>query len=118
MKLVEELTTTDVPAAELEKSKQNLIRALPARFGTNASTADAFAELVLQGLPDNWYARYADGVRKVAAKDVKATAKALVPTKQLVISVVGDMSKVRADIDKLQLGDPAMFDLYGLPLKK
>ncbi|MBL0214914.1 MAG: insulinase family protein [Myxococcales bacterium] len=118
LKLVEELTTTDIPAAELEKSKQNLIRALPARFGTNASTADAFAELVLQGLPDTWYARYAEGVRKVSAKDVKAAAKALVPSKQLVISVVGDMSKVRADIDKLDLGDPAMFDLYGMPLKK
>lgn len=118
LKLVDELAVTDVPAAELEKSKQNLIRALPARFDTNASTADAFAELALQGLPDDWYARYAAGVRKITAKDVKAAAKALVPGKQLVVAVVGDLSKVRADIDKLQLGEPAMFDLYGVPLKK
>ena len=33
------LATTDVPAEELEKSKQNLIRALPAKFETNAATA-------------------------------------------------------------------------------
>ncbi len=117
LKLVEELTTTDVPAAELEKSKQNMVRALPALFGTNAGTANAFAELALQGLPDDWYARYSNGVRKVTAKDVKAVAKALVPTKQLMIAIVGDMSKVRAELDKLGLGEPAMFDLYGVPLK-
>ena len=118
LKMVDELTTTDIPAAELDKSKQNMIRALPARFETNASTADAFADLALQGLPIDWYTRYADGIRKVTAKDVKAAAKALVPTKSLFIAIVGDMSKVRADLDKLGLGDPAMFDLYGAPLKK
>lgn len=118
LKMVEELTTTDIPAAELDKSKQNLIRALPARFDTNASTADAFAELALQGLPLDWYARYADGIRKVTAKDARAAAKAIVPTKSLAISIVGDMSKVRADLDKLGLGEPALFDLYGAPLKK
>ncbi len=118
LKLVEDLTTTDVPAAELEKSKQNMIRALPAKFDTNAGTAGAFAELVLQGLPDDWFVRYSDGVRKVTAKDIKAVAKSLVPTKQLVISIVGDMSKVRTELDKLGLGEPAMFDLYGMPLKK
>src|SRR6185436_11361842 len=81
LKIVDDLMTNDIPAAELDKSKQNLNRALPAKFETNSSTADAFAELALQGLPIDWYARYADGIRKVTAKDVKTTAKALVPTK-------------------------------------
>ena len=35
----------------------------------------------------------------------------------MVISIVGDMSKIRADLDKLGLGDPAMHDPYGVPLK-
>ena len=118
LKMVDELATKDVPAEELDKSKQNLIRALPARFGTNSSTAEAFAELALFGLPDNWYTRYADSVRKITAKDVKAIAKAVAPAPKLVVSVVGDMSKVRADLDKLGLGEPAMFDLYGMPLAK
>jgi zinc protease len=118
LKMVDELTTADIPAAELDKSKQNLIRALPARFETNASTASAFAELALQDLPANWYARYADSVRKVTAKDVKAAARSIVPTRSLIISIVGDLSKVRADLDKLGLGDPAMFDPYGSALKR
>ena len=60
IKIVDDLAATDVPAAELDKSKQNLIRALPAQFETNAATAGAFAELALHGLPDDWYAHYAD----------------------------------------------------------
>jgi hypothetical protein len=35
----------------------------------------------------------------------------------MVIAVVGDLSKIRADLDKLSLGTPAMHDLYGLPTK-
>lgn len=117
-KMLNDLASTDVPAEELEKSKQNLIRALPAMFETNASTAGAFADLAIFGLPDNWYASYAANVRKVTAKDVKAAAKALIPANNMVISIVGDLTKIRPEIDKLQLGEPAMHDLYGMPLKQ
>jgi zinc protease len=118
LKIVDDFATTDVPAEELEKSKQNLIRALPAHFGTNAATAGAFAELALHGLPDDWFQRYAAGIRKVTAKNVRAVAKSVAPSNKLVISIVGDMSKVRPEIDKLGLGEPAMHDPYGVPLLK
>jgi predicted Zn-dependent peptidase len=115
LKIADDLTATDVPAAELEKSKQNLIRALPASFETNAGIASEFAELALYGLSDDWYARYADNVRKVTARDVRMAAK-LVPSGKLVVTVVGDMKVVRADLDKLGLGEPASYDGGGLPL--
>lgn len=118
MKMVDDLATTAVPAEELDKAKQNMIRALPGMFETNSSTVDAYTNLVRHGLPDNWYASYAANVRKVTAADVKAVAKAVVPTKKLVVSVVGDMAKIKADLDKLGLGEAAVHDLYGIPLKK
>jgi zinc protease len=111
--IVTDLAAKDVPAAELDKAKQNMIRALPAEFATNAETAAAFANLAMHGLPDTWFARYADQVRKVTAADVRAVAKAAIPSGKLVISVVGDMAKVRADLDKLGLGTAAMHDPYG-----
>jgi predicted Zn-dependent peptidase len=116
--MLDDLAKKDVPAEELEKSKQNLIRALPSQFETNASTAAAFADLAIFGLPDNWYASYAANVRRVTAKQVRAAAKALIPSRSMVISVVGDMAQIRGDLDKLKLGEPAMHDLYGIPLKK
>jgi zinc protease len=116
IKILDDLATNDVPAEELDKSKQNLIRALPSMFGTNGSTAGAFADLAVFGLPDNWYASYAANVRKVTAKDLKTAAKTLIPSKNMVISIVGDMTKIKADLDKLNLGESAMHDLYGMPI--
>jgi zinc protease len=114
--LVDELGKVDVPAAELEKAKQNMIRALPAEFETNATTADAFAELALLGLPDDWYAGYADGIRKVSAADVKAVAKTLVPAQRLVFSVVGDLSQLKGPLEGLGLGPIHLYDPDGKPL--
>lgn len=118
LKMIDDLATTDIPAEELEKAKQNMIRALPQQFETNSGTVDAFVSLVAHGLPDTWFATYADNVRRVKAADVKAVAKAVVPSKKLVVSIVGDLSKVKADVDKLGLGDAQLHDLYGVPLKK
>jgi zinc protease len=117
-KILDDLATKELPADELDKSKQNLIRALPAMFDTNAATAGAFADLAVFGLLDNWYASYAANVRKVTAKDVKKVAQTLIPAKNMVIAIVGDMTKLRADIDKLGLGEPEMHDLYGMPLAR
>jgi zinc protease len=113
IKILDDLAAKDVPADELDKAKQNLIRALPGQFETNSSTVDSFAALVLFKLPDNWYAGYAANVRKVTAADVKAVAKTVVPSKKLVFSIVGDMSKIKADIDKVGLGEAVQHDLYG-----
>ncbi len=104
-----------MPAAELDKSKLNLIRALPASFDTNAATAGAFADLVEHGLPDDWYAHYADNIRAITAADVKAVAKATIPSNRMVFAIVGDMSKVRGELDKLELGAADTRDPYGLP---
>jgi zinc protease len=106
VKQVGDLSTTDVTGEELDRAKQNLIRALPTTFATNASTAAAFAELALYGLPDDWYARYADNVRKVTAKDLRALAKSTLPADKLVISVVGDLGKAN-------LADAEIRDAYG-----
>jgi predicted Zn-dependent peptidase len=116
LQIVGGLASADLPAAELDNAKQNLIRALPALFDTDSATASTFGELALLRLPDDFYTRYAAEVRTVTAADVRAVAAALVPQDQLVIAVVGDLAKIRAELDKLKLGDPALFDLYGLPL--
>lgn len=118
MKMLDTLASEDVPAEELEKSKQNLIRALPSSFGTNAATAGTFADLALHGLPDDYYATYADNIAKVTAADVKSVAANVTPSKNMVISIVGDMSKIREGVDKLGFGEAMMHDLYGMPLKK
>jgi zinc protease len=109
--IVDDLSTRDAPAGELEKAKQNLVRALPEKFATNAATADAFADLAQLGLPDDTYAHFADGIRKVTAADVRACAQALLPPGKLVFAIVGDLAKIRGSLAKLGLGPPARYDL-------
>src|SRR6185503_9480230 len=117
IKILDDLATNELKPAELEKGKQNIIRALPAMFDSNASTASAFADLALHKLPDTYYATYADAIRKVTAKDVKAAAKALIPSGKMAFAIVGDLSKIKADLAKLGLGDAAMHAAYGVPAK-
>ncbi len=101
LRIAGELVSADVPAAELAKRRSNLMRELPQRFATNAETAGAFATLVEVGLPDDYYAGYVARLKKVSAKDVRAVAKALVPTGKLIVVVVGDAAVVRAGLEKL-----------------
>lgn len=110
------IATQAVPEAELDKAKQNMIRALPASFETNGTTALTFADLALFQLPMDWYTRYAQSVRDVAASAVLATAKVALPPGAMKLSIVGDLAKIRADLDKLGLGEPARFDPYGMPV--
>jgi zinc protease len=117
MTILDDLATKDLPEDELRKAKQNLIRALPAMFETNADVSGVFAELSLHKLPDDWYQRYSAEIRKVTAKDVKAMAKSVIPSKNMVVVVVGDLAKVRAELEQLGLGAPKMFDPDGMPLK-
>lgn len=118
LEILDDLAKNGLPKEELDKAKQNIIRALPATFGTNAGVANAFADLALQGLPDTWYATYAATVRGVTAAQVKAIAKAAMPSNKVVISIVGDYTKIKPELDKLSLGDAVMHDLYGLPVAK
>jgi len=114
--ILDQLASAEVPAAELEKAKQNMIRALPARFETNVATVEALSELVLCQLPVDWYAHFADGIRNVSAKAVLAEARRSLLTAKMTVAVVGDLSKVRADLDKLGLGEPLLHDPYGVPM--
>lgn len=116
IKILDGLVAVEVPAAELDKAKQNLVRALPAMFDTNAQTAGAFGELALYKLPDDWYATFADGVRKVTAADVNQVARAMVASSSMAFAIVGDLGKIGASLAAIGLGAPARFDLDGARL--
>lgn len=113
--LVGGLAKEDVPAPELTKAKQNLTRALPQAFETNDGIANAFSELAIFSLPDDWYDRYAGEIDKVGAKDVREVAASLFPTGKLVYVVVGDVSAVGKGLEELRLGKATFFLPDGAP---
>lgn len=105
-----------VPAAELAKAKENLIRGLPQLFSTNERVVHAFIQLVNYGLPLDWYTKYDARVRAVTAAEVQKLAASVIPSKKLVFSIVGDSAKIRPGLEKL-LGPAKMLSPDGTAAK-
>jgi zinc protease len=101
LKIVDSLVGSDLPAAEVAKARSNVIRSLPAQFGTNADTAGSFASLVADGLPDDYFATYVARVQKVTGKDLQKVARELLPSGKLIVVVAGDAGVLRAGLEKL-----------------
>jgi zinc protease len=90
-----------VTAAELERVKNTEVLALPGRWETAGAVANALAESVRFGLPDDYWARYAESVRSVTLADVERAARAHVQPERQVVVVVGDRAKIAPGLETL-----------------
>jgi predicted Zn-dependent peptidase len=93
-----------VPAEELEEAKSSLVLGLPADFATAGSTAGRIADLVVHGLPDDYWNRYADRVKQVTAADVQRFAATYLDPTKLTVVMVASPDNVKAQIADLPLG--------------
>jgi zinc protease len=117
--VVRELRTavSDKPltTAELADAKDRLVKQLAGRWETGASVASALGEIETYGLPKDYYATYADDLRKALDADVNAAARKFVLPSQLTWVVIGDRAKIEAGISDLKLGDIQVLDADGNP---
>jgi predicted Zn-dependent peptidase len=93
-----------VPAEELEEAKASLVLGLPADFATAGSTAGRIADLVVHGLPDDYWNRYADRVKQVTAADVQKFAQTYLDPTRLTLVMVATPDTVKAQLAELPLG--------------
>ena len=89
---------------ELEKSKEALIRSLPARLETNDAVSGSIASLAFDGLPLDWYRRFPDLVARVDAGEVARVARAWVHPERMPVVVVGPKAEWEEKIRALGLG--------------
>lgn len=117
--ILRDLASRELTPEELDKTKHNLIRALPAEFESNLATTTAIASLVQLGLPVTWHSTYAANVRKVTARQVRAAAASLLPIGKLAVAAVGDGAALAALARALApLGygaPPILHDAAGAP---
>ena len=83
-----------VSAAELEFSKQSLIRAYPAGFETPFQIAGRLTDVVLHGLPDDYFNNYTQRVNAVTLADVTRAAQRYLDPSRVAIVVVGDRKAI------------------------
>ena len=89
---------------ELKEVRDFLVGVFPLRFESTAGIAAAIEPLAVYDLPDEWWHAYRSHLEAVTPADVQRVANELIRPDEALVLVVGDASKVRADLEALDLG--------------
>jgi predicted Zn-dependent peptidase len=106
-----------VPAAELAKAKAYVTLGLPGEFETTGGAAARFRELLVYGLPLDYYTQYIQRINAVAAADVQRVARQYIDPDHFDIVVVGDKNQIEAGIKALNEGPVVYRDVWGQEIK-
>jgi len=101
---------------ELDFVKKGFVGNFALSFETPAQIAGALQNIVLYGLPDNYYNSYLQNMDAVSLDDVNRVATRYLDASQMTMVVVGDLSKIKAGITSANFGDVILCDLDGKPL--
>ena len=102
-----------VPRAELDKAKAYITLGLPGEFETTGGAARQFGDLLLYGLPLDWYASYIPRIDAVTAADVQRVVCQYLDPDHFAIVVVGDRSQIQAGLAALHEGPIVDRDMWG-----
>lgn len=107
-----------ITAKELEFSKQAIIRGYPRGFETPGQMANRLSDVVLYGLPDNYFNNYIQQVRAVTLADVQRVANRYLDPSKMAILVVGDRKVIEPGLRSLEaVGTTITFvDMEGKPV--
>ncbi|MGH7714003.1 MAG: M16 family metallopeptidase [Gemmatimonadaceae bacterium] len=102
---------SQVTDAELAKAKASLELGIPDELETTSQIAAEMAALGMFGLTLDEKREFARKVRAVTKADVQRVARQYVPEDRVLITIVGDLAKVRAGIDALKLGEATVLEV-------
>lgn len=89
---------------ELTKAKNYLALSLPGDFETTGDLSRRIEEMIVYGLPENYFEQYVSRIQAVSAAAIqKASSTYIQPVKFLVV-VVGDAKTIEAPVRALKLG--------------
>jgi zinc protease len=100
---------------ELKAAQDNETLGLPGAFETVSQLSNGYATILQYRLPEDYYNTYTDKVLALSPAELNALAARSIARQQLWI-VVGDMSKVEADVRALGLGEVRKIDADGNPI--
>jgi zinc protease len=103
-------------ALELDKIKATEIRSLPGSFETAQAVLASIGSNIRFNRPDDYQKRRAELISGLTLEQVNAAARTLKPD-SLTIVVVGDLSKIKARIEALDIGPVTVLDNDGNVVK-
>lgn len=93
-----------VTPEEVDAAKDYIRGVFPLRLETVESVASRLTELIVHGLPGDYYRRYRDRVAEVRPEEVEAAARRHIRPDELAVVVVGDAGEVREPLESLEVG--------------
>jgi predicted Zn-dependent peptidase len=93
-----------VGADELTKAKNYVGLSFPSEFETSGDLSAKMEEMVIYGLPDQYFGQYVDNLQKVTAAAVENVAETYIQPKRFAVVVVGDRKVIEPGIRALNLG--------------
>jgi zinc protease len=111
------LESKPVTAEELDKAQKNMTLKLPGQFETAAQVAGGIENLVLYGLPDDYYANFVRDIRALTPQKAGEVARAWIDPRQLTWVVVGDLNKIEDEVKALGWGEVQVVDTDGQPVR-
>lgn len=120
---IKKMRDTLATPEELLRERDGALLALPARFAQAGDALDELRSINFFGLPLTWFASYQDHLKAVDLAAIQTAAKAHLAPGEVVVLVVGDLTKPAKDADgktirdELQkLADEKVFGSGGLVL--
>ncbi len=105
-----------VTEAELAAHRANMILGMAGDWETNASVSGDLTQMVVYGLPADYYDTVAAGVAATTPESVTAAARAVVGDGPTVWVIVGDRAQIEPRIRALNLGEVQVVDTDGRPV--
>lgn len=101
---LDEIRENPVSPSELSLAKDYLDGVFPIRYETTASVAAALGNMVVHGLPENYFDRYRSDVQSVTAEQVLEAARTHLKPDVIQTLIVGDASAIRDPVAEIGLG--------------
>ena len=100
---------------ELAMAQDGMTRTLPGQWETQAAVSGSISDMVIFGLPADYYATFPGKVRALKTGDVDADARKTLTPDKMVWVIAGDRAKIEAGIKELGWGDVKYLDPDGNP---
>jgi len=111
------IVTEPVPATEVQGLVNNLVSGFPNAVQSVQGLTSRLQNLIVRGLPMDFYTTYRERLAAVTSEDVRRVATTKLTPDNLVVVVAGDLSKIEAPIRARNLGTVEVWDPNGVKVR-
>jgi zinc protease len=101
---VEGLVSEGPTPREVERARDFIAGVFPLHLETTGQVAARIGEVLVYGLPDDFFATYRDRIRAVSSEDVLEAGREVLDPEKMVVVVVGEADAVRGPLEDLGIG--------------